>query len=69
MKTHLLVVVQTHSKGNRHKDSGRYCGAPKIEVSSRCIFSVIDSLNYAQQQYPDYEIELQILTTIQTKSF
>ena len=60
MKTHLLVVVQTHSKGNRHKDSGRYCGAPKIEVSSRCIFSVIDSLNYAQQQYPDYEIELQI---------
>ena len=60
MKTHLLVVLQSHSKGNRHKDSGRYCGAPKIEVSSRCIFSVIDSLNYAQQQYPDYEIELQI---------
>ena len=60
MKTHLLVVVQTHSKGNRDEKSERYCEAPKIEVSSRCIFSLIDSLNYAQQHYPDYEIELQI---------
>ena len=60
MKTHLLVVLQSHSKGNRDDNHERYCNAPKIEVSSRCIFSVIDSLNYAQEQYPDYEIELQI---------
>ena len=60
MKTHLLVVLQSHSKGNRDDSHERYCEAPKIEVSSRCIFSVIDSLNYTQEQYPDYEIELQI---------
>jgi hypothetical protein len=60
MKTHLLVVLQSHSKGNRDDSQTRYCNAPKIEVASRCIFSVIDSLNYAQEQYPDYEIELQI---------
>lgn len=60
MKIHLLVVLQSHSKGNRDDAQTRYCNAPKIEVSSRCIFSVIDSLNYAQEQYPDYEIELQI---------
>jgi hypothetical protein len=60
MKTHLLVVLQSHSKGNRDDDQTRYCNAPKIEVSSRCIFSVIDALNYAQEQYSDYEIELQI---------
>ena len=60
MKIHLLVIVQTHSKGNRDNLLERYCGAPKIELSSRCIFSLIDSLNYAQQKYPDYEIELQI---------
>jgi hypothetical protein len=60
MKTSLLVVLQTHSKGNRDDSQTRYCNAPKIEVSLRCIFSVIDSLNYAQEQYPDYEIELQI---------
>lgn len=60
MKSHLLVILQTHSKGNRDKDSGRYCEEPKIEVSSRCIFSLIDSLNYAYEKYPDYEIELQI---------
>jgi hypothetical protein len=60
MKTSLLVVLQTHSKGNRDDNHVRYCNASKIEVSSRCTFSLIDSLNYAQEQYPDYEIELQI---------
>ncbi len=60
MKTGLLVVLQTHSKGNRDDSQVRYCNAPKMEVASRCTFSLIDSLNYAQEQYPDYEIELQI---------
>jgi len=60
MKTHLLVILQSHSTGNRDDTQTRYCNAPKIEVASRCIFSVIDSLNYAQEQYSDYEIELQI---------
>jgi len=60
MKSHLLVVLQTHSKGNRDDSQVRYCNAPKIEVCSRCVYSLIDSLNYAQEQYPNYEIELQI---------
>lgn len=60
MKYHLLVVLQTHSKGNRDKESERYCKEPKIEVASRCVFSLIDSLNYAQKNRSDYEIELQI---------
>jgi hypothetical protein len=60
MKHHLLVILQTHSKGNRDQQSTRYCNASKIEVSSRCVYSLIDSLNYVQEQYSDYEIELQI---------
>ena len=60
MKTHLLVVLQTHSKSNSQKQITRYCGEPKIEVSSRCVFSLIDSLNYASENNPNLEIELQI---------
>lgn len=60
MSNHLLVVLQTHSKSNSNKKLVRYCGAPKIEVSSRCVFSLIDSLNYAVKNNPDTKIELQI---------
>jgi hypothetical protein len=69
MKPHLLVVLQSHSKGNRDDRHQRYCNAPKIEVSSRCIFSLIDSLNYAQKNYPDYEIELQIFDDHSSQEF
>lgn len=69
MTGHLLVVLQTHSKGNRDDTQTRYCKAPKIEVSSRCVFSLIDSLNYSQQQYEDYEIELQIFDDHSDKEF
>ncbi len=60
MSNHLLVVLQTHSKSNSQKGLVRYCGAEKIEVSSRCVFSLIDSLNYAVEHNPDTTIELQI---------
>jgi hypothetical protein len=56
----LLVVLQTHSKSNSQKGLVRYCGAPKIEVSSRCVFSLIDSLNYAAKHNPNTKIQLQI---------
>lgn len=60
MNNHLLVVLQTHSKSNSQKNLVRYCGAPKIELASRCTFSLIDSLNYAQEHNPNCEIEMQI---------
>lgn len=60
MNNELLVVLQTHSKSNSQKSLVRYCGAPKIEVSSRCVFSLIDSLNYAVENNPNTKIELQI---------
>lgn len=69
MKSHLLVVLQTHSRGNRDKEQERYCKASKLELSSRCVFSLIDSLNYAQEKYPDYEIELQIFDDHSSSEF
>jgi hypothetical protein len=60
MSSELLVVLQTHSKSNSQKQITRYCGVPKIEVSSRCVFSLIDSLNYAQENNKDLKIKLQI---------
>lgn len=60
MKHHLLVILQTHSKGSRIENIKRYCNAPKIEVSSRCVFSLIDSLNHAVKNNEDIEIEMQI---------
>jgi hypothetical protein len=60
MKEYLLVVLQTHSKSNSGGDYTRYCGSPKIEVSSRCVYSLIDSLNYAIKNKKNLEVELQI---------
>lgn len=60
MKNELLVVLQTHSKSNNQTGIIRYCGHPKIEISSRCVFSLIDSLNYASKNNPNTEIKLQI---------
>lgn len=60
MNNELLVVLQTHSKTNSQKGLVRYCGAPKIEVSFRCVFSLIDSLNYVVENNPNTKIELQI---------
>jgi hypothetical protein len=69
MKNELLVVLQTHSQSNREKDLVRYCGASKIEVSSRCVFSLIDSLNYAVKNNPYTEIKLKIFDDHSSKEF
>jgi hypothetical protein len=69
MKNHLLVVLQTHSKSNSGGNYTRYCGAPKIEVSSRCVYSLIDSLNYATENNPETEIELQIFDDHSSQEF
>lgn len=60
MNSELLVILQTHSKTNRESTLVRYCDAPKIEVSSRCVFSLIDSLNYVVENNPKIKIQLQI---------
>ena len=55
----LLVVLQTHSKNNVQKKE-RYCNAPKKEVMRRCVSSLIDSLNYANNLNPELNIRLKI---------
>ncbi len=60
MKSDLLVILQTHSKTNRNKNLVRYCGEPKYEISSRCLFSLVDSLNHLIKDNPNIEVNLQI---------
>jgi|688.fasta_scaffold37182_4 predicted SAM-dependent methyltransferase len=63
----LLVVLQSHSKGDNHVYEGymspeqkRYTGASKLETSKRCSKSLINSLNNFYKVAPNFEIELQI---------
>lgn len=61
---HLLVVLQSCSKFNaleKCKEELRYPGVPKVDVSKRCIWSLIHSLNYAKIRKPNLEIEFRIL--------
>lgn len=62
---HLLVVLQTHSKGDsqhylKMHDLKRYCGADKPEVTRRCVASLIDTMNHAKATVPELEIELMV---------
>lgn len=62
---HLLVVLQTHSKGDsqhylKMHDLKRYCGADKPEVTRRCVASLVDTLNHAKATVPELEIEFQV---------
>jgi len=62
---HLLVVLQTHSKGDsqhylKMHEMKRYCGEDKPEVTRRCVASLIDTLNHAKAVVPDLQIELQV---------
>lgn len=60
---HLLVVLQTHSKGDSQHYEGfnqhqRYCNAPKGEILRRCTRSLVESMNYAKELFLDTELEL-----------
>lgn len=60
---HLLVILQTHSKGDNQHYAGfnkhqRYCNAPKSEVQRRCTRSLVESMNYAKELFVDVEFEL-----------
>ena len=60
-KFNLLVVLQSHSVGSRDPEHDRFINASKMEISRRCIHSLIDSLNYAYLKDPLLHIELAIL--------
>lgn len=60
---HILVVLQTHSKGDNQHYMGfnkheRYCNAPKGEILRRCTRSLVESMNYAKELFLDAELEL-----------
>jgi glycosyltransferase involved in cell wall biosynthesis len=62
-KLHVLVVLQTHSKGDSQHYLGftteeRFCKAPKSEVTRRCTRSLVESLNHAKNIFSDSEFEL-----------
>jgi len=59
----ILVVLQTHSKGDSQHYLGmnnneRFCKAPKSEITRRCSRSLVDTMNYAKELYLDSDFEL-----------
>ena len=62
-KLNILVILQSHSKGdsqhylnmNTHK---RYANASKGEIMRRCTRSLVESMNYAKELFLDSEFEL-----------
>lgn len=69
---HLLVVLQSHSRSNAlepHKEDFRYPGVPKVEVSKRCILSLVNSLNYAKYKNPNLEVQLQVFDDNSSSDF
>jgi hypothetical protein len=56
-----LCIVQTHSLSNSQKGKERYCGAPKAEVTRRCVASLVASINFAQSKFPMVTFKLDVL--------
>jgi len=72
----LLVVLQTHSKGDNHayegfvsSDKKRYTGEGKLETSKRCVKSLIDSLNHTVDIAPKFKIKLKIFDDHSEKEY
>lgn len=62
-KLHVLVVLQTHSKGDNQHYFGytteeRFCRAPKGEITRRCTRSLVESMNHAKELFVDSDFEL-----------
>jgi hypothetical protein len=69
---HLLVVLQSHSRSNALPDAKeelRFPGVPKVEVSKRCILSLVNSLNYARYKNPNLDIHLQVFDDNSSEDF
>jgi len=63
MAINVLVVLQTHSKGDSQHYLGmntneRFVKAPKSEVTRRCTRSLVETMNYAKELFLDSEFEL-----------
>jgi hypothetical protein len=72
----LLIVLQTHSKGDNHvyegflsPDSKRYTGADKNETSKRCIKSLINSINKLKDNVPDFNVILKVFDDHSEKNY
>lgn len=61
----ILVVLQSHSKGNSQNYMGgnyvRFASDDKAEIMRRCTLSLVESLNYAVTNLPEFTIELVVL--------
>jgi len=62
----ILVVLQTHSKGDSQHYLGmttqeRFCKASKEEVQRRCTRSLVESMNYAKELLLDSTFKLAVL--------
>lgn len=62
---HLLVVLQTHSKGNSQNymglDHKRFATDDKAEIMRRCTRSLVESMNYAKELFLGMDVELVVL--------
>jgi len=63
MGINVLVVLQTHSKGDSQHYLGmnqneRFVKAPKSEITRRCTRSLVETMNYAKELFLDSEFEL-----------
>ena len=59
----LLVVLQTHTLGDSQHalNKPRYCGAPKSEVSRRCVTSLVHTMNAAITGHRELRLRLMVL--------
>lgn len=63
MSINVLVVLQTHSKGDSQHYLGmnnneRFVKAPKGEITRRCTRSLVETMNYAKELFLDSTFEL-----------
>ncbi len=65
MLQEILIILQTHSKGNPPDigDLQRYCSDTKSEVSRRCVSSLFHTIEFAKNQLPNFNFKLIILNS------
>jgi len=56
----VLVVLQSHTKSSARKDE-RFCKASKLEVSTRCFKSLINTINWARNQQTTIPVNYRLI--------
>lgn len=70
MSQNILIILQSHSKGNApDSQKMRYCEAEKIEVSSRCTASLFNTIEYCKGLKPEIKYKLIIVDDHSDDSF